>query len=69
MLFEGPYRIPAGLDLVVSIYALHRNPRIYNDPLTFDPERFFPEQANGRHPFAYIPFSAGPRNCIGNTLI
>lgn len=59
------YFIPKDTVVHVQIYAVHRNPIIYPDPEKFDPERFSPENSRGRHPFAYIPFSAGPRNCIG----
>ena len=55
------------LSALTEIFALHRNPDVYPDPLVFKPERFYPDESRGRHPFAYIPFSAGPRNCIGIT--
>jgi cytochrome P450 family 4 len=58
--------IPAGTTLQCLTLAIHRNPEFFPDPLAYKPERFFPEEAIGRHPYAYIPFSAGPRNCIGN---
>jgi len=57
--------IPAGAQILVVPWLLHRNPKLWERPGVFDPERFAPERAGTRHRFAYIPFGAGPRICIG----
>ncbi|HKW53083.1 MAG TPA: cytochrome P450 [Stellaceae bacterium] len=57
--------IPAGAQILVVPWLLHRNPKLWPQPGVFDPERFAPERAATRHRFAYIPFGAGPRICIG----
>lgn len=61
----GEHTLPAGTTVAVSIYAIHHNEDHFPDSETFKPERFLPEESAGRHPYAFIPFSAGPRNCIG----
>ncbi|RNL77809.1 cytochrome P450 [Nocardioides marmorisolisilvae] len=60
------YRIPAGTNVIVGCYAMHRDPQLWEDPLRFDPERFDPERSAGRSRWQYLPFGAGPRSCIGD---
>ena len=61
----GGYRIPAGANVFISPYVTHRHPDFWENPEGFDPERFSAERSAGRHRYAYLPFGAGPRKCIG----
>jgi len=62
------YEIPAGANVLLPLYLLHRHPRYWKDPDTFFPERFAPDHDAERPRFAYMPFAAGPRHCIGETF-
>ncbi len=62
------YRIPAGSTVVLSQFITQRHPDFWEEPETFDPERFTPDRVNQRHRFAYFPFGGGPRFCIGNNF-
>ncbi len=62
------YDVPAGTDVLLSPYLLHRHPRYWKDPGAFRPERFDAAHESERPRFAYMPFAAGPRHCIGETL-
>ncbi|MEV3991414.1 cytochrome P450 [Streptomyces sp. NPDC049837] len=61
----GGYDIPAGSFLLLSTYITHRNPAFWDNPEGFDPERFTRERSAGRPRYAYVPYVAGPRNCVG----
>ena len=62
----GGFNLPGGFLVFVVPYVLHRLPAFWNNPDVFDPERFTPERAADRPKFVYLPFGAGPRQCIGN---
>ncbi|KAI5641164.1 cytochrome p450 domain-containing protein [Phthorimaea operculella] len=57
--------VPAGATVVIATVKLHRRPDIYPNPDRFDPDNFLPERSANRHYYAFVPFSAGPRSCVG----
>ncbi|XP_060657276.1 probable cytochrome P450 4aa1 [Drosophila nasuta] len=62
----GGHSLPAGSNVFICPYSTHRLPHIYPEPNKFKPERFTAEEVEKRHSCAFLPFSAGPRYCIGN---
>ncbi|KAB0793925.1 hypothetical protein PPYR_13545 [Photinus pyralis] len=70
MVISGPTETPVFLQkhshVICPIFAIHRDPKYYHNPDKFDPERFNDENRSSIHPYTYLPFGAGPRNCIGS---
>src|SRR5262249_3397607 len=64
----GGYAVPAGTTLLMSQWVLHRDPRYFNDPDSFNPDRWADGLAQRLPKYAYFPFGGGPRVCIGNTF-
>ena len=64
----GEYFVPAGTEIYISPYYIHRHPRLWEAPERFDPDRHSAGGSQARHPLATLPFSVGPRNCIGEHL-
>ena len=62
----GGFHLPRGWLVFVLPYVLHRLPAFWENPDAFDPDRFSPERSADRPKFVYLPFGAGPRQCIGN---
>ncbi|XP_033008095.1 cytochrome P450 4B1-like isoform X3 [Lacerta agilis] len=63
--FADGRTVPKGFRTALDVYGLHRNPEVWDNPEEFDPLRFSTENSKHRHPYAFLPFAAGPRNCIG----
>lgn len=61
----GTYAVSRKSQIVIPVWSLHRNKRLWDDPMGFDPDRFAPERVKARSPFAYLPFGGGPRICVG----
>lgn len=62
---ETDVTIDAGVKVTVPIQAMHMDPKYFDNPTEFRPERFSPEEIAKRHKFVYLPFGDGPRGCIG----
>ncbi|KAH8396162.1 hypothetical protein KR222_004264, partial [Zaprionus bogoriensis] len=64
-LASGPYTVPKGTTVIVLQCCVHRRADIFPNPAKFDPDHFLPERMANRHYYSFIPFSAGPRSCVG----
>ena len=60
--------LPKGAQVLLPQWVVHRDPRWFDDPLAFRPERWLDGLSERLHRFAYFPFGGGPRQCIGNTF-
>ena len=65
--YLGNFTFPKGSSAFIPILCIHRDNEIWPNPLKFDPDRFLPGETAKRHPFSFIPFSGGPRKCLGPT--
>jgi cytochrome P450 len=64
----GGFPVPAGTNVILPTYVIHRHPRYWHDPNAFRPERFEQGGEGQGASFAYIPFGAGPRRCLGDAF-
>jgi cytochrome P450 len=62
------HRIPKGASILIPVHAIHHDERFWPEPEAFDPSRFEPDCARGRHRSAYLPFGGGRRICIGSSF-
>ncbi len=64
----GEFDIPKNTNCLIPVYYIHRDPKLWDNPEAFVPERFSRDNSKGRHKFVYFPFGGGPRLCIGNNF-
>lgn len=62
---ETPITFEVGQFFQIPIIGLHMDPKYFPNPYIFDPERFSDENKKNIHPYSYLPFGVGPRNCVG----
>jgi cytochrome P450 len=62
------FDVPAGAAVMLSPYYTHRHPQFWENPEVFDPDRWLDARENAQHRYAYHPFAAGPRICLGNNF-
>jgi cytochrome P450 len=64
----GSYLIPQGSSIIINMQAVHLDATIWPNPMKFDPTRFLPDNSDSIEPYTFLPFIAGPRNCLGQHL-
>ncbi|KAL6440485.1 hypothetical protein ACFW04_003185 [Cataglyphis niger] len=64
-IITGDYILPKTATVVIAQFAVHRSEKYYPNPTVFNPDNFLPEKMQQRHYYSFIPFSAGPRSCVG----
>lgn len=69
MRFIGKYHVTAGRTVLIDVFHIQRDPSTFEDPERFDPNRFLPENVANLNSYGFIPFSAGPRNCVGKMSV
>lgn len=62
---SAPFTVAKGTTVILLQYFVHRRADLYPEPEKFNPDNFLPERAANRHYYGFIPFSAGPRSCVG----